>query len=115
MDLNVRIGMKYESAMEFTDQAEADAYFEILVEHSMRCGLSRPEAETLERRNLGYFAGYYSNEVRERVERLFRCEHPFFGSIAKNGPPTCEQALAAGKKLAEWWPSRPAAPTKEAP
>lgn len=31
-----------------------------------------------------------------RVERLFRCAHPFFGPIAVNGPPTTEQALLSG-------------------
>ncbi len=57
----------------------------------MSFGKTREEAEEIERANLGYWAGYYRPETRERVERLFRCAHPFFGSIAEKGPPTPEQ------------------------
>ena len=60
---------------------------------------TREEAERIERENLGYFAGYYSNETRERVERLFKTAYPFFGAIAENGAPTPEQALLAGIEL----------------
>ncbi len=49
--------------MEIKDQAEADAYLEELVTHSVVYGgLSRKEALELNRRNLGYFAGYYNSE-----------------------------------------------------
>lgn len=92
---------KYRPAMEITDQADADAYFEKCVWHDMvQHGMTRDEAEQLERRNLGCFAGYYDTETRERVERLFCCAHPIFGSIAKNGAPTSEQAFNAGRELA---------------
>ena len=53
-------------------------------------------AEEIVNSNLGYFAGYYSNEVRERVETLFNCEHPIFGSIKKNGAPTSAEAFRMG-------------------
>jgi hypothetical protein len=39
-----------------------------------------------------FFAGYYDSETRERVERLFKCQHPIFGSAQ----PTQREALAAG-------------------
>jgi hypothetical protein len=91
---------KYAPAMVITDQAEADAYFEACVQHCMLFRESRAEAEWIEKHNLGYWAGYYSHETRERVERLFRCEHPFFGSIAKKGPPTPQQAFKMGQDLA---------------
>ena len=98
---NLTIGQKYHPAMEITEQAEADAYFERCVEHSMRYGgRTREEAETIERANLGYFAGYYDSETRARVERLFRCAHPIFGPIAQNGSPTPEAALLAGAMAA---------------
>jgi hypothetical protein len=88
----ITIGDKYRPAMTIEDQTEADAYFEQCVEHTMRFGKkSREEAESIERANLGYFAGYYSHDTRRRVERLFRCAHPIFGSIAQNGPPTAEE------------------------
>lgn len=87
--------------MAMTDQATADAYFEECVRHTMRHGPSREEAESIERQNLGYFAGYYDQETRERVERLFKCAHPVFGAITTNGAPTPREALAAGMVAAK--------------
>lgn len=77
----ITIGDKYAPAMEIIDQVEADAYFEACVEHMMRFGKSRVDAEAIERMNLAYYAGYYDNATRERVERLFRCAHPIFGAL----------------------------------
>ncbi len=97
----ISYGEKYGPAMEITDQAIADLYFEELVAHSMSFrGTTRTQAEIIERANLGYWAGYYNDETRRRVERLFRCEHPVFGKIAEKGPPSFEQAFKAGKRLA---------------
>lgn len=95
----ITLGDKYGPAMEITEQAKADEYFELLVAHAMSHGSTREEAEKLERANLGYFAGYYSNETRRRVEELFQCSHPIFGKIAKVGAPTCEEALQMGIDL----------------
>jgi hypothetical protein len=95
----VTIGDKYGPAMEITDQAQADAYLERCVAHTMSWGRTRNEAEKIERSNLGYYAGYYSDATRERVERLFRCAHPVFGSISTIGPPTTIQAFRAGWNL----------------
>jgi hypothetical protein len=92
----ITIGDKYGPALDITDQAEADEYFERCVRHTMRFGKTRAEAETIEKSNLGYYAGYGSSETRERVERLFRCSHPVFGSIAANGSPSPLEAFAAG-------------------
>lgn len=98
----ITIRGKYSPAMEMKTQAEADAYFEELVRHSMQnFGKSRAEAEELERTNLGYYAGYYDDETRARVESLFHCAHPVFGSIAENGSPTPEEAFAAGQAFAD--------------
>lgn len=101
----ITIGEKYGPAMEMTSEPQAHAYFQQLVEHTMSMkavnALSREEAEEIERQNLGYYAGYYDNETRERVERIFKCKHPIFGSIAEKGPPTVEQALSAGMKMGE--------------
>jgi hypothetical protein len=94
------MGEIYGPAMEMTEQGEADAYFETLVEMTMRLGAkTRAEAEAIERSNLGYYAGYYDNETRARVERLFRCEHPVFGPIALVGPPTVEEAFRLGMEM----------------
>lgn len=91
----------YGPAMLITDQAEADAYFEKLVANSMHYGYDREQAEACERSNLAYYAGYHSNQCRRRVEKLFDCAHPVFGSIAQNGPPTTEAAFEAGRKMGE--------------
>jgi hypothetical protein len=93
----ITIGEKYGPAMEIKDQDAADAYFEECVQHMMTHGHSRQEAENIERRNLGYYAGYYGSETRERVERLFRCSHPVFGSIT-SGLPTPSEAFELGRK-----------------
>lgn len=94
---HISLGEKYTPAMTITDQAKADAYFELCVEHQVRAfGVARAEAEAVERANLGYWAGYYDNATRERVERLFNCAHPVFGKIAEVGPPSPAEALAAG-------------------
>lgn len=90
------MGECYDPAMKITEQAEADAYFEALIQRSMtHFGQAREEAESIQRQNLGYYAGYGSSETRKRVERLFCCAHPIFGPISL-GAPTPEQAFAAG-------------------
>lgn len=107
MKTKITIGEKYKPAMGITNQADANLYFEELVNHNLKCrrlegeALIRAEAEAVERHNLGYYAGYYDSETRARVERLFKCSHPVFGSIAKNGSPTSTEALAAGMVAAK--------------
>lgn len=97
----ITIGDKYDPAMKITDQAEADAYFELCVEHTMRMmPCDRAEAERIERSNLGYYAGYCSHDTRQRVEELFKCAHPILGAIAKVGAPTNDEAMQAGLDLA---------------
>ena len=89
---------KYGPAMKITDQKEANEYFEKCVKHSMTFGNSREQAEDIERQNLGYYAGYYDHETRLRVEELFSCKHPVFGS-AETSKPTPEEAFEMGKSL----------------
>jgi hypothetical protein len=78
--LDVTIRDKYEPGMTITDPAEAAEYFEACVAHTMRHGRSRHEAESIERQNLGYYAGYYDAETAARVLRLFDAPHPIFGA-----------------------------------
>ncbi len=101
MERMITIGDKYGPAMKMTDEAAAAAYFEECVAHTMSFDRTREEAESIERQNLGYYAGYYDDETRARVERLFHCSHPVFGRIAEVGAPTPEQAYNAGVKFAE--------------
>lgn len=92
----ITIGEKYGPAMEITDQVTADKYFNECVEHTMRFGHTRENAENIERSNLGYYAGYYSHETRLQVERLFRCSHPMLGKAGPK-PPTPDECFAAGQ------------------
>lgn len=71
MNKNITIGEKYSPAVQITDQAEADAYFEQCVQHTMSHGVDRVAAEKIERGNFAYFARYYDNETRTRMEQLF--------------------------------------------
>lgn len=100
LPLKITIGDKYGPAMKITDPEEARRYFQICVDHSMRHGNSRSEAESIERQNLGYYAGYYDTATRERVERLFHCAHPIFGK-AVDGVPTADEAFRMGQQQSE--------------
>ena len=105
MKMEITIGEKYGPAMEITDQEEAHKYFEECVQHNMVWNkkegkiLGRKEVESIEKQNLAYYAGYGDSKTRERVERLFCCAHPVFGSIKENGKPTAEEAFRAGVSL----------------
>lgn len=90
----------YENAMRVQTEEEAADIFASLIRFYRESG-EIPQADIVAslKSNLGYFAGYYDNATRERVERLYKCEHPFFGAIAIKGPPTEEEALRIGYRL----------------
>ena len=96
----VTIKEKYGPAMEITSQTEANEYLDACINHCMLYGdvQTIPEAEAIEKENLGYFAGYYDEQTRMRVERLFKCSHPIFGRI-ENGSPSPEEAFRLGQEL----------------
>jgi len=92
----------YEPAMAITDPDRATEYFDALVRRTRRMGQSLEEAESIQRFNLGYYAGYYSHDVQERVERLFGAVHPIFGSsLDPNNAITPEKAFEMGQQLGE--------------
>jgi len=87
-------------AMKITKQKDADQYFAEYVAYNQKWLDKNPRvdgmtAEDIARTNIGYFAGYYDDAVRERVEKLFHCSHPIFGKITKSKP-TMEEAFSAG-------------------
>ncbi len=95
------IGDLLDPAMEITDQKDAYQYLTAYVAYITKEKGKDPRKSTkssleIAKENLGYYAGYFGDEVRARVEKLFNCEHPVFGSIEKNGPPTTEEAFTAG-------------------
>lgn len=88
-------------AMEITEEANAKQYltaYAAFIQRSLDKEPRKDNMTALEvaKINLGYYAGYYSNETRERVERLFGCAHPIFSAISEKGAPTPEAAFAAG-------------------
>lgn len=87
-------------AMQITTLKEAQHYLAAYVKYLEQYADNHPTktAEQVAKDNLGYWAGYFGNEARERIERLFNCEHPVFGRIAENGPPTPEEALQCGQQ-----------------
>jgi hypothetical protein len=96
---SITIGDKYDLAMKITDPIEAQEYFEACVQHTMSFyGKNREDAVSIERHNLGYYAGYYNHETRLRVERLFNCSHPIFREACKHTP-TAEEAFKIGLKM----------------
>jgi hypothetical protein len=96
---HMTIGEKYGPAMKITDPKEAAVYWEACVQHTMKYGnVSRKEAESIERQNFGYFAGYYDTATRERVERLFGSPHPIIGSV--QATPSPEEIIELGRKWA---------------
>lgn len=93
-------------AMKITDEQDAQQYLADYIAYIEERRITHPEeagrhsAEETAKINLGYYAGYYDSETRERVERLFMCAHPIFGKIADHGQPTAEHAHSAGAKMA---------------
>ena len=86
-------------AMQIKDSQEAQKYLSDYIQwiqSDLDQSGKKDDAAKIAKANLGYWAGYYSNDVRKRVEKLFLCEHPLFGSIEKNGPPTMKQAFEIG-------------------
>jgi hypothetical protein len=88
-------------AMKITDSEDAIQYkkaYMMFIEKSLKDGQSESglTAEQIANVNLGYYAGYYSDEVRKRVEKLFMCSHPIFGSIKENGIPTAKESYECG-------------------
>jgi len=99
----IKLSTQYDIAMRLQTEDEADSFLALLIAQHLSAApeRSREEAERIERDNLAYYAGYFDHETRARVERLFKCAHPIFGSIAEKGPPTAEEAFRLGKEMGE--------------
>ena len=98
----------FEQALKIRDKEDAQQYLQSYSYWILVKNVGKPmvkEPIDIAKENFGYWAGYYSHDTRYKIESLFECEHPVFGSIAKKGPPTAEQAfklgLEIGKKAAD--------------
>lgn len=93
-------------AVEITNPAEAKQYLKDYIKYIQSEIDKAPErkgenAEQIAKSNIGYFAGYYDNKVRERVEELYSCAHPIFGPIKERGAPGPEMAFEIGLMMGE--------------
>lgn len=90
------IGESYGPAMHITSQEEAREYLRALVDRHVRLNpdRSREGAIHIELLNLGYYAGYFDQETRARVLRLFGARHPYLDVDA-----TDEEAFRVGLEL----------------
>jgi len=107
---NLSTGECLKPAMTILSVNDAAQYFESYVEYIQKTMdiLKEQEgknyvnpnktAEKIAKDNLAYYAGYYNEETRQRVERLFKCQHPLFGSIKEQGPPSNQEAFQCGKE-----------------
>jgi hypothetical protein len=88
-------------AMKITDQHDADQYlydYVRFIEKNID-PTSNMTAIQMAKYNLGYYAGYHNDDTRLRVETLFMCKHPIFGSIAEKDSLTSEEAFNLGMKI----------------
>jgi hypothetical protein len=94
----------FEQALKIETKKDATQYMADYVKWIQNKSWDKPlikEPLDIARENFGYWAGYYSNDTRRKIESLFECEHPYFGSIEKNGPPTPKQAFEMGLAIGE--------------
>lgn len=81
---NLTYGECLDPAMKITDEEDARQYLAAYIKFqqaNMGEASGKHTAEEICKINLGYYAGYYNEETRKRVERLFNCSHPVFGGI----------------------------------
>lgn len=94
------IGELYNPAMKITTQNEATEYLKMLIERRLRVSpMNENEAMKCELGNLGYYAGYFDPETYERVQRLFNCQHPIFGSLYPDANDAYKKGLTSNESL----------------
>ncbi len=97
----ITLGDAYGSAMDIDNAVDAGIYLRALVRYIERVGpATQTSAEIQARGSLGYWAGYYDHETRQRVEELFNCEHPVLGK-ARDEPVSANAAFAAAQPVSE--------------
>jgi hypothetical protein len=99
-----RFAALYEEAMKVETESGAARILNdcALLYRSLPPHPSTGTAFDVQRANIGYWAGYYSDATRSRVERLFQTGHPVFGKIDVCGPPTAKQAFEMGVMIARY-------------
>lgn len=86
------------------DKEKAQEFFEQYVHFIFKKNdkvNSLEEAERIAKSNLGYFAGYYNQEVCDIIYKTYQCTHPIFGD--KPFDVTPEEAFNKGVETAKQW------------
>lgn len=97
---SVTIGEKYTDLLStIITPEDANEYFEACVQHTMRWGSTREEAEEIERQNIGYVAGYFNLEENKRIQNLFRVVHPILGSAEQMQNMSASEIFNKGREL----------------
>lgn len=93
------MGELFDIARQITDKRKAKFFFNAYVHFVMfeNQTMDWSEAEAVVHSNLGYFAGYYDDKVRDHILEMYGSAHPIFGT----SHPTTEEAFEAGKKMGE--------------
>ena len=80
-----------------TDKDEAQDFFYQYVNHiSVVNRYSWDKSIEIAKSNLGYFAGYYNQEVCDIIYKTYQCSHPIFGDKPFDVSP--EEAFNKGKE-----------------
>ena len=83
---------------------EAQVYFTEYVQHILNVNdkvNTIEEAEQIAKHNLGYFAGYYNQEVCDIIYETYQCSHPIFGDKPFSVSPeeAFQKGLERGREL----------------
>lgn len=100
----ITYGDALDPAMRIKTKKEAKLYLEQYTAYIQKFLDKNPRsdgrtAESIAKENLGYWAGYYDNKTRRRVEKLFESSHPIFGKISEKGTPTSDEAFNSGFQM----------------
>lgn len=83
-------GAMFELALSMKDPKDRQTfireYCTLIIETSKKEGqtITVDDARDILRSNLGYFAGYYGDDVRKEIEEMYGAPHPVLGSIITN-------------------------------
>lgn len=101
----------YKPCLEITDPDMAREHFLVCVAYSQkRLGRSFEDMINLEKVKFGYYSGFAESlEIRQRVEKLYHCVHPFAGPAAvSEGRHLCNIQLSTDfPALCRAWDTQP--------
>jgi len=81
------------------DKSEAEEFYKSYIQYIIDdTGLTLKEAKSRADSNFGYFAGYYSDEVRKLMKDTYGAIHPIFGDNYNIDP---AEAFRLGQELAK--------------